>query len=134
MPISSRSLQVGLHAAEARERLAVGESELSSEIVVVEQADVVHPPRERLGRLDLNPAVALETGRRRDQLADDDVLLEAVQAVDLALERRVGQHLRGLLEGGRGQERVGVQRGLRDPEDDLLGLRGLAAVVHARRG
>jgi hypothetical protein len=45
--------------------------------------------------------------RGRDQLADDHVLLQAEQAVDLALERRVGEHLGGLLEGGRRQERVG---------------------------
>ena len=88
--------------------------------------DVVDRARQRLGRLDLDPPVALEPRRGRDQLADDHVLLEAVEAVDLALERRVGQHLRGLLEGGRRQERVRVQRGLGDAEDDVLELRGLA--------
>ena len=72
------------------------------------------------GRLDLDRAVALEPGGRRDQLADDHVLLQAREAVDLALERRVGEHLRGLLEGGRRQERVRGQRGLGDAEDDLL--------------
>ena len=65
-------------------------------------------------------AVPLEAGRRRDQLADDHVLLEAEQAVDLALDRRVGQHLRRLLEGGRREERLGRERRLRDPEDQRL--------------
>ena len=87
---------------------------------------------QRLGRLDLDPPVALEPRGGRDQLADDHVLLEAVEAVDLALERRVGEHLRRLLEGGRREERVGVQRGLGDAEDDLLGLRRLAARRRSR--
>ena len=107
--------------------------ELGREIVVVEQADLVDAAGQRLGRLDLDPAVALEPGRGRDQLADDDVLLEPVEPVDLALERRIGQHLRRLLEGGGRQERVGVQRRLGDPEDDLLGLRRLAAASITRR-
>ena len=97
----------------------------------VEQRDVIGA-RQRLGRLDLDAAVALETGRGRDQLADDDVLLEPREAVLLALDRGVGQDLRRLLEGGSRQERVGVQRGLGDPEDDLLVLRGLAAGRRSR--
>src|ERR1700712_3949863 len=48
--------------AEAREGLAV------------EQADVVETAGQRLGGLDLDPAVRLEPGRGRDQLADDHVL------------------------------------------------------------
>ena len=101
---------------------------------MVEQADVVDAAGERLGRLDLDPPVALQTGGSRDQLADDDVLLETVEAIDLALERRVGQNLRRLLEGGRREERVGVERGLRDAEDDLLGLGRLATGVDHRPG
>ena len=96
--------------------------ELGGEVVALEQADVVDPAGERLGRLDLDRAVALEARGRRDQLADDHVLLQAGEAVDLALERRVGEHLGGLLEGGRRQERVRRQRRLGDAEDDLLGL------------
>ena len=84
-------------------------------------------PRQRLGRLDLDPPVALEPRGGRDQLADDHVLLEAVEGVLLALERGVREHLGRLLEGGGRQERVRVQRRLRDAEDDLLELRGLAA-------
>src|SRR4029450_5440976 len=79
------------------------------------------------GGLDLDRPVALEPGGGRDQLADDHVLLQAGQAVDLALERGVGEHLRRLLEGGGGEERVRPERRLRDAEDDLLELRQLAA-------
>ena len=131
-PMSSRSDRSGSMPAEAGQRLAVGEPELGREVVVVEQADLVDPAGQRLGGLDLDPAIALEPGRGRDQLADDHVLLEPVEAVDLALERRVGQHLGRLLEGGRRQERIGVQRRLGDPEDDLLGLGRLAAGVDHR--
>ena len=113
--------EVGLEVGEA------AHPELAGEIVVAEQAELVDRARQRLGGLDLDPAVALEPGRRRDQLADDHVLLEPVEAVDLALERGVGQDLRRLLEGGRREERVGVQRRLRDAEDDVLELRRLAA-------
>ncbi len=97
------------------------------EVLFAEQAELVDRARQRLGGLDLDPAVALEPGRGRDQLADDDVLLQPVEAVDLALERGVGEHLRRLLEGGRREERVGVQRCLGDAEDDVLELRRLAA-------
>ncbi len=84
---------------------------------------------QRLGGLDLDPPVALQAGGRRDQLADDHVLLEPVEAVDLALQRGVGEHLGGLLEGGRRQERVGVQRRLGDAEDDVLELGRLFAAL-----
>jgi len=55
--------------------------------------------------------------------------LRPLRAVDLALQRRVGQHLCRLLEGRCREEGVGVQRRLRDPENDLLGLGSLAAGV-----
>src|SRR4051794_9888809 len=114
--------------AEALEPLAVVEAELRRQVVALEQADVVDPAGERLGRLDLDRAVALQARGRRDQLPDDHVLLQAREAVDLALERRVREDLGGLLEGGRRQERVRRQRRLRDAEDDLLGLGALLAL------
>src|SRR5262245_15715194 len=43
--------------------------------------------RHLVRRADLDRPVPLETGGGRDQLADDDVLLETEQAVDLALDR-----------------------------------------------
>src|SRR5947199_143082 len=87
--------------------------------------------RDRLGRADLDLPVALEAGRGRDQLADDHVLLQAEQAVDLAFDRGVGQHLRRLLEGSRGEEGLGRQRRLRDPEDQrLVGRLLLLLLLH----
>ena len=53
-------------------------------------------------------------GAGRDQPADDDVLLEPLQLVDLAGERGVGQHARGLLERRRRDERLRLQAGLGD--------------------
>src|SRR5512133_2127455 len=91
--------------------------------------------RHLLGRPDLDVAVLLQAGGGRDQLADDHVLLQAQQPVDLALDRRVRQHLRRLLEGGSREERLGGQRGLRDPEDQrLVGRLLLLALLllHAR--
>src|SRR5690349_11851088 len=70
--------------AEALQAFAVVQAELGSEVVAVEQANVVDAAGQRLRRLDLDRAVALEAGRRRDQLADDHVLLQARQTVDLA--------------------------------------------------
>src|SRR5437879_9419389 len=35
---------------------------------------------------------------RRDEMADDDILLQPQQVVPRAADRRVGQHARGLLE------------------------------------
>jgi hypothetical protein len=43
--------------------------------------------RERIGRLDRDLPVLLEACRRRDELPDDDVLLQPVQSIDLALDR-----------------------------------------------
>src|SRR3954454_19468516 len=114
---------------EATQAVAIAEPKLGRDLVGVQQADVVHRARQRLGGLDLDPPVALEPRGGRDQLADDHVLLEAVEGVLLALERRVREDLGGLLERRGRQERVRVQRRLGDPEDDLLELRRLAAVV-----
>src|SRR5690349_16462087 len=57
----------------------------------------VRADRGRGGRADLDRPIPLQAGRRGDELADDDVLLQAEQTVDLALDRGVGQNLRRLL-------------------------------------
>src|SRR5262249_47308477 len=75
------------------------EAQLGGQLVFVEQA-LLARRLDRDSRLDRQRAVVLEPGGGRDQLADDDVLLEPDQAVALALERRVGEDLRRLLEGG----------------------------------
>src|SRR2546430_92535 len=76
--------------------------------------------RHLLGRADVDRAVPLQPGGGRNQLPDDHVLLQPVQAVDLALDRGVGQHLRRLLEGSRSEERLRRKGGLGDAEDQRL--------------
>src|SRR5689334_13754095 len=90
---------------EIAEVAVAGQPELLCELGLVQQSHLLRGRTgDRLGRLDLEPAVAPESRRRRDQLPDDDVLLEAEQAVGLALERRVREDLGGLLERRRRQE------------------------------
>src|SRR5258706_995644 len=60
-------------------------------------------------------------GPGRDQAADDYVLLQALEEVDLAVDGGVGQHARGLLEGRGRDKRARLQRGFRDAEQDRLG-------------
>ena len=43
-------------------------------------------------------------GARRDEPADNDVLLEALKRIDLAVDRRLGEDAGGLLEGRRRDE------------------------------
>src|SRR5215208_4468693 len=84
---------------------ALGRLDLLGELL--HRQDVLFGPLGGLNRLDLERPVVLEAGRGRDQLADDDVLLQADQAVALALEGGVREHLGRLLEGGRRQEGLG---------------------------
>src|SRR5882757_10708432 len=72
----------------------------------------VHRRARLLGGLDPDVAVPVDTGTGRDELADDDVLLQTDQRVALGLDGRVGEHPRRLLERRRGQPRLGGQRGL----------------------
>src|SRR6266508_112213 len=76
---------------------------------------------------DLAQPVHHGAGSRRDQAADDDVLLEAFERVDLAVDRGLGEHPRGLLERRRRDERAGLQRGLGDAEQDRVADRLLLA-------
>ena len=66
----------------------------------------------------LEVAVCLQTCTGRNQLADDDVLLQTDQMVDLALDGGVGQNLRRLLEGSCGEPGLGRQRSLRDAHEN----------------
>src|SRR3954454_17228022 len=74
----------------------------------------VHRGLGLLGRLDPDVAVAGQTRTGRDELTDDDVLLEADERVGLGVDRRVGEDPGRLLEGRRRQPRLGRQRGLGD--------------------
>src|SRR5690606_41358282 len=80
----------------------------------------------------LNPDVPVlrHTGTGRDELTDDDVLLETEQRVALTVNGVLGEHPGGLLEGGRGEPRFCGQRRLRDAEEDGTSRSGLAAFGH----
>ena len=67
----------------------------------------------------LKVVIDLQTGTGRNQLADEDVLLQADEMIDLALDRSIGQHLCGLLEGRSGEEALGRERRLCDAHEDL---------------
>src|SRR3954466_14528950 len=131
-------LAITVAEPEVAQVAVAGEAQLLCELGLVEQAHLLRGGTgDRLGRLDLQAAVATETRGRRDELPDDHVLLQAEQAVGLALECRVREDLCGLLERRRGQERVGRERGLGDAEDDLLDRRllllGLLEILVRRR-
>src|SRR5213079_170818 len=81
-------------------------------------------------RLDLDVVIPIDAGPRRDEMADDDVLLEPQQVVPRAADRRVGQHPRGLLERRRRDERLCRQARLGDPQEQRLVGRRLAALLH----
>src|SRR5256885_6325554 len=85
---------------------------------------------EPLRRLDLDVVVPIDAGPRRDEMSDDDVLLEPQQVVPRAADRRVGQHPRGLLERRRRDERLRREARLRNPQEQRLVGRGLAALLH----
>ena len=67
-------------------------------------------------------------GASRDQPADDDVFLQALERIGLAVDRRLGQHPRHLLEGGGGDERARLQRGLGDAEQNGGAGRGFTTL------
>src|SRR5262245_31983912 len=108
----------GAEALELGAVAVAGEVQLLGKLLL---GELLRGRLSRLHRLDLKRAVVLQPGGRRDQLADDDVLLEAHEPVALALEGRIREDLGGLLEGGGREERLGGERRLGDPEDDPLG-------------
>src|SRR6267154_3146391 len=73
--------------------------------------------RRRHFRQQLNAAVVLEPGSRRNEAAHDDVFLQASQVIDFAGDRRFREDAGGLLEASGGDERVGRQRRLGDTEE-----------------
>ena len=72
-------------------------------------------------RNDLHVAIARHTRTGRNQFADDHVLFEPEQRIVLALDRRIGEHARRLLEARRREERLGRKRCLRDAEQYRIG-------------
>ena len=79
-------------------------------------------------------AVFLQTRACRNQLTDQNVLLQTGQRIDLTLDCSIGQDTRGLLEGCSGQERLGSQCSLCDTHEyRRSGCKGQSgfACVHA---
>src|SRR5207302_3997400 len=68
----------------------------------------------------LTQAVHHGAGPGRNQTAYDDVLLEAFERVDLAVDRGLGQHPRGFLERCCRDERAGLQRRLGDAQQHRM--------------
>ncbi|RMO83569.1 hypothetical protein ALQ34_05340 [Pseudomonas syringae pv. maculicola] len=64
----------------------------------------------------LTLAVISQTGTGRDQTTHDHVFFQAAKVVALACHSRFGQYAGCLLEGGRGNERLGGQRCLGDTQ------------------
>src|SRR5262245_41443684 len=79
------------------------------------------------GAHDLGAVV--EARARGDEVADDDVLFEPAQGVDLPVGGRVGEDAGGLLERGRRDEGLGGEGRLGDAEQYRLGLRRLALAL-----
>src|SRR6185437_5415505 len=79
----------------------------------------------------LTQLVHHRAGSRRDQAADDDVFLEAVERIDLAVDGRLGKHARGLLERRRRDERTRLQRSLGDAEQNGVTARRLLSCFNS---
>src|SRR5690606_23969477 len=99
-----------------RERVEVDVAVLVALERAVGREDAVGVPLalRLLGRLNLDVAVLGEARTGRDELTDDDVLLEADQRVALALERRLREDAGRLLERRGRQPRLRRERRLRD--------------------
>ena len=68
-------------------------------------------------------------------MAEDDVLLEAAQFVNAAHRGGLGEDASGVLEGGGGDEGVGLEGGLGDTQKGgLADGRALAFLAHALVG
>src|SRR3990167_5185056 len=70
-----------------------------------------------------------KTGAGRDETADDDVFLEADEAVYRARNGRFGELPRGVLERDGGEERRARERYLGDAEQELFAARRLFLVL-----
>src|SRR3569832_788923 len=76
---------------------------------------------------DVTQARHRAAGPGRDETSDDDVLLEAFERIDLAVDRGVGEDARGFLDR-RGRElRTRLERRLGDTEKNRTALGVLAA-------
>ena len=81
-------------------------------------------------RDELQIAVHREASAARDEVTEDDVLLEAAEFVHAAHRRGLGEDAGRVLEGRGRDEGVGFERGLRDAEERGLRFRRTTAFVH----
>src|ERR1700674_2302514 len=100
---------------------------LGARVVLAGGGNRLRELREHLERLLAQLLVVVEAGPGGDQLADDHVLLQATEPVDLSRDRRLGQDAGRLLEGCRRQPARRVERGLDQAEQHGLGHRRVAA-------
>ena len=98
--------------AEAESRLSERLREDSRQRFVRTRERLLH--HRHLHPLDFHFLIPVLTRTRRDEVADDDVLLETQQVVLRATNGRVGQHPRRLLERRRRNEALRRQARLRD--------------------
>src|SRR5579864_1888302 len=75
-------------------------------------------------------AVVLHAGSGRDKASDNDVLFQAAQVIDLAVNAGFGEHARGLLERRRRDEGIGGERSLGDAEEQRPSSGRLAALCN----
>ena len=64
--------------------------------------------------------VTLKASTSRNWLTDDNVFLQALKRINLALDCSIGQNLSGFLEGCSRQERIGCQRCLSNTKEQWL--------------
>ena len=79
-------------------------------------------------RRELDVAVVLEAGSGGNEAADDHVLLEAAQVVDGSVDAGFRENTGGLLEAGRGDERVSRERSLGDAQEQRTACCGASTV------
>src|SRR5689334_1268310 len=78
---------------------------------------------------DLHFLVAVHASTSRDEVTDDDVLLESEQLVSRAADCSVGENARRLLEACRRDERLSRETRLGDTEEQRLGNGRLILVL-----
>src|SRR5437762_3226748 len=81
---------------------------------------------------DIDAAVLGDAGSRRDEMSDDDVLLQATQVIGHSKHRSLCQNASCLLERSRGDEALRGERCLRNSKQERLIRRRLPALrLHA---
>src|SRR4051812_26548934 len=87
-------IRIAVRLTQRRLRLDVFDQRFADRFALLDELDLAH------GR---------ETSPCRNEMAHDDVLLEAAQTIDLAERCRFGEDARGVLERCRGNKAVGLE-------------------------